>query len=182
MRLWAFVPHWGQFQFAGNIGFLSAGAGYTFWRQRLQASLLYGYLPRSVGGARVHTFSLKANVAIWKLRLQNSVLQPYLGGTFSWDTGLNGWTRLPDHFPGGYYPTTAFHGTAYGGLRWFPMAGGRADFGATPSLYVESGLLTSSLWYLIDSRVARRSLPALFSLAVGASVPLFPARRAALSR
>jgi hypothetical protein len=42
-------------QYAGGIGFISIGAGYSTKNQKLEGDLSYGYLPKSVGGIRIHS-------------------------------------------------------------------------------------------------------------------------------
>ena len=48
------VPHYAKLQFAGGIGFLSAGIGYQSKNKRLQYDLMYGYVPESLGGVEIH--------------------------------------------------------------------------------------------------------------------------------
>ncbi|MCK5029563.1 MAG: hypothetical protein KAR57_08010, partial [Bacteroidales bacterium] len=40
-----FLPDYVKLQFAGGIGFLSTGIGYTFFDHRLDVSFFYGYVP-----------------------------------------------------------------------------------------------------------------------------------------
>ena len=47
-------------QFAGYIGFISAGAGYSFLDDRINTELLYGYVPASEGGIDIHMITGRA--------------------------------------------------------------------------------------------------------------------------
>ncbi|MFC0774696.1 hypothetical protein [Terrimonas alba] len=54
------VPHHVKVQYAGSIGFISAGAGYEFGKKKkLQGDLFYGYVPESVGGVNIHSITAK---------------------------------------------------------------------------------------------------------------------------
>ena len=52
-------PTYLQIQFAGNLGLVSAGAGYVTENEKFQYGFNYGYLPESVSGSAVHTVSGK---------------------------------------------------------------------------------------------------------------------------
>ena len=53
------APHYVKLQFAGSIGFLSAGAGYEFAKKKLQADGYYGYVPERIGGINIHSVTGK---------------------------------------------------------------------------------------------------------------------------
>lgn len=53
------IPHHAKIQYAGSIGFISAGVGYELAKKKLQGDLLYGYLPASVGGITIHSVTAK---------------------------------------------------------------------------------------------------------------------------
>ena len=76
-----FLPDWARLQFAGSQGFLSAGVGYGFLEDRIDAAFLYGYLPWSVGGVIVHTLSAKTTVAPLRLKVHTgTTFYPVLAG------------------------------------------------------------------------------------------------------
>jgi hypothetical protein len=53
------LPHHAKLQYAGSIGFLSAGVGYEFAKKKLQADVYYGYVPESIGGINIHSVTGK---------------------------------------------------------------------------------------------------------------------------
>ena len=46
-----------KIQYAGGMGFISIGAGYSTKNQKLEGDLYYGYLPESIGGVSIHSIS-----------------------------------------------------------------------------------------------------------------------------
>ncbi len=59
-RHWA-LPHHAKLHFAGGIGFVAIGAGYSNRKGKLEGDLFYGYLPRSIGGVTIHTLTAKGS-------------------------------------------------------------------------------------------------------------------------
>ncbi|MEI9808825.1 MAG: hypothetical protein WDO16_13705 [Bacteroidota bacterium] len=61
------IPQHIKLQFAGSIGFLSAGFGYESPNKRFQGDFFYGYVPESVGGVTIHSVTAKLTwMAVWK--------------------------------------------------------------------------------------------------------------------
>lgn len=145
---------------------LAVGGGYSLLHHRLQTTLLLGYLPRHYG-TRSDVLTLKASYAPIRLKLDHKrTLLPYMGFTFSYETGHNTFTTLPDRFPDNYYFTNAFYFTFYGGLRLQRSLGPRLMLAP----YIESGIVDNTAWYLISERNTRRQAAEMFSLALGLSV------------
>ncbi|NJK95030.1 MAG: hypothetical protein HC905_09075 [Bacteroidales bacterium] len=48
-----------NFQYAGNVGLASVGLGTSFKNEKIYLGLIYGYLPKSLNDAEVHTIALK---------------------------------------------------------------------------------------------------------------------------
>ncbi|OYT16449.1 MAG: hypothetical protein B7C24_07785 [Bacteroidetes bacterium 4572_77] len=70
-----YKPTHASLQYAGGFGLLAAGVGYDFFKDRMSFDILFGYLPKSVGGVRIfslntktvykpYTFSFKKNFAV----------------------------------------------------------------------------------------------------------------------
>ena len=53
------VPDQLKLQYAGSIGFISAGAGYEWAKQKINGDLYYGFVPAGVGGVDIHTITTK---------------------------------------------------------------------------------------------------------------------------
>lgn len=96
------IPDEAIVQYAGSIGYLSAGAGYDiFGNKRGNLSFHYGYVPGSKGG-ELHIATVKLGYKPWKINLKDwAKLYPFNPGffatyTFHKDLGL--------FFPKGQYP------------------------------------------------------------------------------
>ena len=113
------LPDFIPVQFAGNIGFLSTGVGYTTTRQTYQLSVLYGYVPASIGKSNIHSLTVKNFFPLAQYGLKNSqTFIPYLGIGLSVELGGNAFFTMPDHFPESYYDFPKnLHLLAYGGAR-----------------------------------------------------------------
>ena len=54
-----FLPDYVKLQFAGGIGLLSIGVGYSFFKEKLEVSYFYGYVPKAVSIDDLHSVSLQ---------------------------------------------------------------------------------------------------------------------------
>jgi len=100
-----FLPNYVKLQYAGGIGFLSAGVGYTFIDHRLDVSLFYGYVPTWFTVDDLHSVSLQFTAKLIRIKVSENIeLLPlnigwYLHHTF----GSEYWVKLPDNYPKEYY-------------------------------------------------------------------------------
>lgn len=145
------VPDYAKVQFAGNIGFLSAGIGYQFFNEKLNTELIYGYVPQEYAHIQIHTITTKNTFQVIRKSFHGLEWSPYLGFTFSYETGNNSFVELPDQYPEGYYSSNAFHLCILGGLsvkkeldpKYFIKGIG---------FYAEGVAVDSFLWYMVSSR------------------------------
>jgi len=92
-------------QYAGGIGFLSAGVGYTFVDHRIDVSAFYGYVPTWFTVDDLHSVSLQFTAKLIRIKASESIeILPlnigwYLHHTF----GNEYWVKLPDNYPDEYY-------------------------------------------------------------------------------
>lgn len=100
-----YLPDYVKFQFAGGIGFLSGGVGYTFFNHRLDVTLFYGYVPKAYSLDDLHSISLQLTAKLIQIPLSNEmVLLPLNFGWFAHHTfGSEYWVTLPDNYPDDYY-------------------------------------------------------------------------------
>jgi len=100
-----FIPDYVKLQFAGGIGFLSVGAGYTFFKDKLDVSLFYGYIPKYFTVDDLHSISLQFTGKLLKYKLSDNIeVLPLNFGVFTHHTfGSEFWVRLGDKYPKGYY-------------------------------------------------------------------------------
>ena len=100
-----FIPDYVKLQFAGGIGFLSTGVGYTFFKDKLDVSLFYGYIPEYFTVDDLHSISLQFTGKLLKYKLTPNIeVLPLNFGIFAHHTfGSEFWVRLTDKYPKGYY-------------------------------------------------------------------------------
>ncbi len=72
-NIW-YAPDYVKVQYAGNIGFLSVGAGFMCIGDFWQMEFLYGYVPESVGGTDIHTIAWKNTFAPYHQSISNNSL------------------------------------------------------------------------------------------------------------
>ncbi len=154
-------------QFAGDIGFLSAGIGRSFFEERLETDIFFGYLPESIGGVQVVTTAIKASYVPFS-PVKTAVMEWQAlktGWQLSYTFGKDYFAKEPrDRYPKSYYGfSTALH------LYFF--LGGQVDFGRVHKtkrfgFYYEAGATGE---YIISyvSNPDYLSLNKIFNLALG---------------
>ena len=108
------LPDHVKSQFAGNIGFLSIGAGYSFFKGKIESDLFYGYVSKERSQDTIHHITQKNNYIPFSTPVSKNIIwQPISIGThFSYKIGDNNrqtWLILPNRYPDSYYFSTAFH-------------------------------------------------------------------------
>lgn len=84
-RLNKLVPSLVKLHFAGGMGALSAGAGYIWWHNKCQSSLLLGYSPAALSGKNIRTVGIKNSVVPVGIDLgKELIISPYAGATVAW--------------------------------------------------------------------------------------------------
>ena len=99
------LPDYVKLQFAGGIGFLSTGVGYTFLDHRLDISFFYGYVPKYFTYDDLHSISLQLTAKLLRFELSDNIeILPLNFGWFAHHTfGNEYWIKLPDNYPDEYY-------------------------------------------------------------------------------
>ncbi|MFP4599441.1 MAG: hypothetical protein ACOC9J_00435 [Persicimonas sp.] len=116
-----YVPDLAKVQFAGNIGFLSAAAGYSYLNQKLETEVFFGFVPPFVGNKAVYMASLKQHYVPWEFGWGEALhIAPLYVGIFSSYTFGSEFEIFPDNWAGGkdFY-------TEQSALRLGPLIGGR---------------------------------------------------------
>lgn len=163
-----FVPDQAVLQLAGSIGLLSAGPGWGFLDDGVEAGLLLGWAPPAVAGEDFVTVTLKGQWHPFRLRLRGWTLRPLtVGLQLSYTFGDAYFVKLPARYPDGYY----WFDTA---LRPALLLGGGAGR-PVPSLglrlvegYVELVATDYRLVHFLRNPATVET--GLFSLALGAKV------------
>ena len=168
-RKW-YAPDFAHLQYAGNIGFISGGVGFSSRLRNYQLALLYGYVPKAIAGVRIHTLTAKNTFPILRYPLKNNqTLIPYVGLGLSFEVGGNAFFLMPSHFPESYYDYPKnMRVLAYGGAKvqhlfqtdWHGVRG--IEF------FAEAGTVDLYVWYKAMSQEIK--LNQIFSLAVGANI------------
>jgi len=103
------------FQTAGFAGFVSGGIGCDLG-DRFTMDLLLGYIPEFLGGEDFFSFTLKASFAFLASRDIDTGYRAYAGVSLIYSSDEDTFVVLPDKYPRGYYPPTAFRSAAYVGF------------------------------------------------------------------
>jgi len=107
-------------QYGGGIGFISVGAGYSTKNQKLEAELSYGYLPKSIGGIRIHSISGKITwIPIHSVSIKKYQVEPLMTGLIiNYSFGKQYFSFDPPYYPYSYYSfPTAIHSAIFFGSR-----------------------------------------------------------------
>jgi len=99
-----YVPDRAVLQFAGSIGFLSAGTGWSFLQERLDAEILLGWAPQAVAGDDFFTITTRLLFQPFLLEAGELRLRPLIvGGFASYTPKEDYWITPPDRYNSGYY-------------------------------------------------------------------------------
>jgi hypothetical protein len=162
-----YIPDVLTVQYAGNIGFISAGVGYASRTRNYEFGLLYGYVPKSMAGTYIHTITGKNTFPVTRCQLKNNkLLIPYVGLGVSLEVGGNAFFRMPDHFPDSYYHYPKnMRVLAYGGAKVQHFFSENFHGLSGVELFAEAGTLDLYVWYTAMSNEIK--LHEIFSLAIG---------------
>ncbi|CAM4226663.1 hypothetical protein SAMN06265348_107230 [Pedobacter westerhofensis] len=69
----AITPDQAILQYAGSIGYLSAGIGYDFFKEKSSLSFLYGYVPKNKGG-ELDIAAVKFDYKPFKVKIGNQLV------------------------------------------------------------------------------------------------------------
>jgi hypothetical protein len=100
-----YLPDHAGLQYAGSIGYVSAGAGYDVMRKSARMSFHYGFVPEAKGG-RLNIVATKLAFKTMSFRLsERTRINPLDAGIMiSYHFGSNFRSRWPNYrYPEGYY-------------------------------------------------------------------------------
>lgn len=189
MLLWAMLlPGWGQaqdsfttdtdrpwyypdhvvLQFAGNIGLLAGGPGYSFLRDRMDAELLYGFTPGFEAKTSIHILTAKFSYRPYRISLNKGYLIEPLkfGSGISYSIGPQFYTTWPGRYPDGYYWwTTSFRITPFIGSTISRKVGNAHTLIKRVQLYGEVGTNDLAVVSFINNK--KLAVSEILNLAVG---------------
>jgi hypothetical protein len=169
-----YVPDHLKLQLAGNVGFLSPGAGYAWAGRRLETDVFLGWVPRAVSeDSDILSMTGKVTWLPWKrdlgavYRLHPLTLALQLTYTF----GDDYYVSLPARYPPQYYdfPTALRAGVGVGGALGIRLRPGRAV--RQVAVYYELVALDFMLLAWARNQTELGPLE-VFSLAIGTRVDL----------
>jgi hypothetical protein len=161
-----YQPHYLPIQFAGNIGFISTGIGYSARKDNYQLSLLYGYAPPVFAGVHVHTITAKNIFHIYRFPFnKNETLLPYGSLALSCEIGGRSFLTLPSNMPRGYYNfPKSIHVLAGAGLKWRHMTSPAKNLRGI-EFYTEVTTVDAYIWYKFISEEVKMNQ--IMTLALG---------------
>ncbi|MDX5346185.1 MAG: hypothetical protein LPJ89_00825 [Hymenobacteraceae bacterium] len=103
-RKW-YIPDHAVVQFAGNIGIVSGGVGYSYLKDKMQSDLMYGMAPGFEDASTIHIVTLKTAYHPFNLALNEKYrVEPLrVGLGISYTMGSQFYTKWPSRYPDGYY-------------------------------------------------------------------------------
>jgi len=150
-------------QFAGNLGLISAGAGYEFPVRKLWIDMSLGYLPKHVNGVRVFTLSLKPAYKVADFDIKRIESGWYLGTAINYSFGRNIFGSMPDYYPLDYYWPNAFHFNPFAGTR---LSLKKDEYKKNKTyFYAELGTVDYEIWFALKNRQV--NLVDIFNLGFG---------------
>lgn len=162
-----YLPDRARLQFAGSQGFLSAGAGYGFLKERIDEDFMYGYLPAKIGGISVHTLSAKTTIAPLQLKLaRGTYLYPVMAGVSAIVAlGDDYFLVLPSRYQDYYWPS-ALHLWYFAGMRFRKNFTSGAPAGKAMGFIAELGAIDT--YWRADHRNQDLNLPQILSMSLSA--------------
>jgi hypothetical protein len=144
----ALAPEYFPIQFAGNIGFLSAGVGFRNRTDNYQLSIVYGYVPRSHSLVDSHLLTAKNTFHLFHYRIsERETLFPYGSVGISWEIGGRSFFTQPENMPRGYYDfPKSVHAIPSMGLK-YRRDGGRLKAFQGVEFFVEITSVDAYIWY-----------------------------------
>lgn len=100
------VPTHVKVQYAGGMGFLSAGIGWDYGRKcRWETDVLIGFLPKAYSDRTHATLTLRQNYIPWSIRCcDRFAVEPFACGIYlNLISGEDYWVREPDRYPSARY-------------------------------------------------------------------------------
>lgn len=100
-----YIPDFVVAQYAGSIGFVSAGGGYDIFSKKGSLDFLFGVVPGFTGSTALETFTFKFNAMPIRIRVNPDVeIHPLNTGVyFCYTFGKEYSSDLPGWYPDGYY-------------------------------------------------------------------------------
>lgn len=100
------IPKYQKIQFAGSMGLISIGTGWSYCKEHLETDILFGFLPEYEDDHCKMTFTLKQNYIPWSIDIGDSRwnIEPLTCGLYM-NSILDKrfWRTEPGRYPNNYY-------------------------------------------------------------------------------
>jgi hypothetical protein len=144
------TPDYYSLHYAGNVAFLSAGAGYFNRSGKTQLGLMYGYTPAFAAGIRIHSLTIKSVFQLYQFNLKRSSILPYAGVSANFEVGGKSFLFQPSHMPKSYYDAPkSLHGIVSLGVKRRQAM--RSRYFGTIEFYGELTAVDTGIWYKMIS-------------------------------
>lgn len=158
-----------KLQYAGNIGVISTGIGYSFFNNKIQSDLFYGYIPEFIGGANIHTISNKNTFKLIQFPFINKIsLTHSIGFSIIYSKTNNTFFLLPKQYPENYYQQNALNFSPFFSYSLSPINYNNDKILNKISLYFEISTIDKFLWYYF--KTAAINFTELWNLAIGITI------------
>ncbi|WP_461636546.1 hypothetical protein [Labilibaculum euxinus] len=120
-RKW-YLPRDAKIQYAGNIGFLSAGITYYLAKDWYRLSLMYGSTSMHSHVHTLNTVAFKNTFLIKQFHIGDFVVAPTAGLSINFGSTHNTYRNLPSYFPNDYYFQNKIHFAPFvGAMVYHPL-------------------------------------------------------------
>ncbi|MDM8160738.1 hypothetical protein QUH73_13000 [Labilibaculum sp. K2S] len=120
-RKW-YLPRDAKIQYAGNIGFLSAGITYHLAKDWYRLSFMYGSTSMHSHVHTLNTVAIKNTFLIKQFHIGDFVVAPMAGLSINFGSTHNTYRNLPSYFPNDYYFQNKIHFAPFvGAMVYHPL-------------------------------------------------------------
>lgn len=166
-----FIPDHARLQFAGEIGYVSAGLGYNLGH-RYEISFMLGLQNETFGDSKesIITVAVKNIINLYHpINITNRFsFRPTVGLSVNWGYTNNTFSDLPSHYASDYYFQNKIHLAPFIGGKFRFECNKRNCHRRAIELYVELGSLDA---YILECiRTEYVSINDILNLAIGFSV------------
>jgi len=165
-----YIPNNFKMQYAGNIGFISAGLGYFFFSEKINSDFFCGYIPKFISTNSITSIAIKNSFFFNNIKLNEKwIFSNSTGFASSLTFTNNNFIFLPDYMPKGYYLSNSF--------RLIPFISTNINYINNEKIflksfgfYIELSTVDNYLWYIIKTN--KIDFFDIWSLAIGINIPI----------
>lgn len=161
------IPDHNKIQYAGGIGFISAGLGYNFGKI-YEITFMLGLQNKFFGESMepIITTSIKNNFNLFHPYIisKKICIIPTVGLSINWGFSYNSFEELPSY----YYFQNRINFSPYVGLKFRYHLNNKKYYKKAVELYFELGTTNEYIHYYLDTEYVK--MHDIINLAIGASI------------